>query len=146
MIAVKYPDKKPSIAVKDGTEKIFCLSRKKWLVLTPEEWVRQNFLLYLIEVLKYPISLIAVEKQIYVGEVKKRFDIVVFDNCALPIILIECKEMEIALNASVLQQALNYHSSFQSQFIVITNGIHTVGFENKGSHIEEIHELMPFQQ
>ena len=145
MIAVKYPDKKPSIAIKDGTKKIFCLSRKKWLVLTPEEWVRQNFLLYLIEILKYPISLIAVEKQISVGEVKKRFDIVVFDNCALPIILIECKEMDINLTPSVLQQALNYHSSFQSQYIIITNGLHTIGFENKGSYIEEIHELAAFQ-
>ena len=79
MLQVKYPSKKPSIAVKYGMDKIFCICRKKWVSLTPEEWVRQNFILFLSEVLKYPVSLIAVEKQIRLGPLKKRFDLIVFN-------------------------------------------------------------------
>src|ERR1700712_1986682 len=97
MIKVIYPKKKPAIKTENGKEYIFCIIRKKWLLVTPEEWVRQNFLNYLTEILKYPASLIAVEKQLMVGEMKKRFDIIVYKD-ALPFIIIECKEMNVPLS------------------------------------------------
>lgn len=143
MLNVKYPEKKPSVSLRDGVEKIFCVSRKKWVVLTPEEWVRQNFMLYLSEILNYPLSLMAVEKQIKIGELTKRFDIVVFKD-SVPFILIECKEMSVTLTKSVLHQALNYNIGVQSRFIVVTNGNQSYAFENSEHDFIEVHELVRF--
>lgn len=143
MLTINYPSKKPSIAIKYGMDKIFCASRKKWVVLKPEEWVRQNFILYLSEVLNYPLSLIAVEKQISFGEVKKRFDIVVFKE-AQPFILVECKEMGVPLSENVFNQALNYNSRIQARYLLITNGNHTLAFENSDGILKEVHEIVAF--
>lgn len=130
MIKIHYPDKKPSVKIDAGKELIFCIIRKTWLMLTPEEWVRQNFLLYLIDVLGFSPSLIAVEKQIILSEVKKRFDIVVYDREAHPFIVVECKEMNELLSTKVLDQALRYNAVLQAKYIMLTNGIDTIGFEN----------------
>jgi len=143
MLNVKYPEKKPSLSVREGVEKIFCVSRKKWVVLTPEEWVRQNFMLYLSEMLNYPISLMAVEKQVKIGELKKRFDIVVFKDSS-PFILIECKEMNVPLTASVLHQVLNYNIGVQSHYLVVTNGNQSFAFEKSENNFIEAHELQRF--
>jgi hypothetical protein len=139
---VIYPEKKPSIKSENGKEFIFCLIRKKWLVITPEEWVRQNFILYLTETLQFPASLIAVEKQLLLSEVKKRFDIVVYDNQALPLILVECKEMNEPLSQSVLYQALNYFKEIQSRYLVITNGNHTIAYQKRGEAFFETDNIV----
>lgn len=145
MIDVIYGDKKPAIRNQNNKEEIFCLVRKRWLKLTPEEWVRQNFLIYLTEVKKYPLALIAVEKQFIVSEVKKRFDILVFDKLTNPKIIIECKEMNIRINENVLHQALSYYSTIQSSYLIVTNGNHTVGFERKQQEIIPINEIPDWQ-
>ena len=144
MIQINYPEKKPSIKREENREVIFCMVRKKWLVLTAEEWVRQNFLLYLTETLNFPLALIAVEKQIVLSEVKKRFDIVVYDKDTKPYILIECKEMDVKLSSSTLHQALNYNSKIQSRYLIITNGNHTIGFEKRGDEFVEIDEVKKY--
>jgi hypothetical protein len=141
MIQIKYPEKKPSIKMSEGKEIIFCLVRKKWFQLTPEEWVRQNFLLYLNEILNYPLSLMAVEKQITVADVKRRFDIVVYNQAMLPLMLVECKEMEVPLSKDVLHQALHYNSKMQTKYLILTNGNHTIGFEMKNDLFVEINEI-----
>ena len=71
MIKIIYPPQKPKIKNEEGKESIFCIIRKKWYLLTPEEWVRQNFILSLIHVLAYPAALIAVEKRIVFHEINK---------------------------------------------------------------------------
>lgn len=143
MLNVKYPEKKPSVAVREGVEKIFCVSRKKWVVLTPEEWVRQNFMLYLSETLNFPLSLMAVEKQIKIGELNKRFDIVVYKD-SVPFILTECKEMNVPLSTSVLQQVLNYNMGIQAQYVIVTNGNQSFAFEKSNHSFVEVHELARF--
>lgn len=127
MISINYP--KPDFRMKheDGKEWIFDSFRKQWVRLTPEEWVRQNMLQYLLQILKYPASLIAVEKEIALGELKKRFDILVYRD-AKPWMIIECKEMNVPLSESVLKQILNYNITVQAAFIIITNGTDTAGF------------------
>ncbi|MFT3908717.1 MAG: type I restriction enzyme HsdR N-terminal domain-containing protein [Ferruginibacter sp.] len=142
MIKINYPDTKPSIKNENGKERIFCIIRKRWILITPEEWVRQNFLLYLTEVLQYPASLIAVEKQLMLGDVKKRFDIVVYDRETKAFMIVECKEMNIALSENVLQQVLGYNINVKAKYIVVTNGNHCAAFKNEaGQFIEE--EKMP---
>lgn len=138
---VKYPDKKPSIKNNNGKDYIFCIIRKRWLLLTPEEWVRQNFIIYLIDELQFSSTLIAVEKQIIVNEVKKRFDIVVYTKDISPYLLVECKEMNVPLDQTVLFQALHYNSQIQSRYVIITNGSETFAFERKGNELVEVNQI-----
>lgn len=140
MIHVIYPTAKPKLKRDGERELIFCMIRKKWLIVTPEEWVRQNFLLYLIEMLSYPASLIAVEKTISVGELKKRFDIVVYQN-AEPWMLIECKEQAVVLNPETLLQALRYQIIVSAKYIVLTNGNMTRAFVMTGFQCTEVSQI-----
>ncbi len=144
MIKIDYPAYQPQIKKENNSEFIFDKLRKQWIVLTPEEWVRQNFLNYIIQVKKYPSSLIAVEKEIKINGLKKRFDIVVYDTNSNPWMLIECKEMEVALTEKVLTQTLGYHSFLQSKFIILTNGINCMAFENNSNQFNAIPELPNF--
>ncbi len=143
MVKVVYPDQKPRMKTADGQEFIFCLMRRRWVVLTPEEWVRQNFLLYLTEVLHYPASLIAVERQIEITGMKKRFDIVVFDTDAKPFMIVECKEMNVPLAEQVFEQAIRYNAVIGAKLLVITNGSYTRAFEQRNGHLHELNQLSP---
>lgn len=144
MIKIVYPEYKPKIKQETGKELIFDEVRKQWVLLTPEEWVRQNFLQYLVLVKNYPASLIAVEKEIYLNDVKKRFDIVVYDSNALPWMLIECKEMNVELSEAVLNQALRYNITVKVPYIVITNGTYCHAFTLKNQQLQEINVLPLF--
>lgn len=145
MITIVYPPPAFKIEKKKGVECIFDTWRKKWIVLTPEEWVRQNFLQYLRHVLHYPPSLIAVEKEIRLGELKKRFDILVYDKAHAPWLMVECKAMDIALDESVLQQALRYNISVPVTYIVITNGTQCMAWQKQAGELKPVNELPLFE-
>ena len=144
MIKIEYPTYQPKIKEEDNKELIFDEIRKKWIVLTPEEWVRQNFLQYLIQIKKYPASLIAVEKEIKLGELKKRFDIVVYDTNTKPWMIIECKEMNVPLDKSVLDQVLRYNISLSVPYLVITNGNYCMAVQLKDGGMAVIKTLPAF--
>ncbi|MDP1764426.1 MAG: type I restriction enzyme HsdR N-terminal domain-containing protein [Sediminibacterium sp.] len=127
MIKIDYPAHDFRVKEENGKEWVFDEIRKQWVRLTPEEWVRQNMLQYLVQVKKYPASLIAIEKEITLGELKKRFDILVY-KASKPWMMIECKEMNIPLTETVLRQILNYNISVQADFMIITNGTANYGF------------------
>jgi len=99
-----------------------CLIRKKKMILTPEEWVRQHFIAFLTDHLGFPIARIAVEKSIQYGSLTKRWDILVYDKQFNPLILIECKAPSISINKDTLYQALTYQKEMQGRFILLTNG------------------------
>jgi hypothetical protein len=103
-------------------EEIWDELRKQWVRLTPEEWVRQNFVQYLLQVKNYPASYIAVERKIKLGELTKRFDLLVFDQAAQPWMLVECKAVSERLDSRVLWQVLRYNMSTPVKYIAITNG------------------------
>jgi hypothetical protein len=126
MISINYPEYPFKIQKEAGKDCIFDPLRKTWVVLTPEEWVRQNFIQYLIQVKQYPASLIAIEKTIQLGELKKRFDIVVYKN-ELPWILIECKEANVSLTEKTLEQILQYQQVIEASYLLMTNGHTTYG-------------------
>jgi hypothetical protein len=123
---IEFPPYQPQIKKEQGKEFIFDSNRRQWVRLTPEEWVRQNFINYLILEKKYPSSLIAIEKEIKVGEMRKRFDIVVYKD-SKPWLIVECKEMNTALNEKVVQQIITYNISLQVPYLIITNGKETLG-------------------
>ena len=122
---------------------IFDNIRKQWVTLTPEEWVRQNFLQYLVQVKNYPSSLIAVEREILLGDIRKRFDIVVFKD-AKPCMVIECKEMRIPIDESVIRQVLNYNISLMVNYLVLTNGSSTYAMYLQGKAHEWLSEIPGF--
>jgi hypothetical protein len=141
MIKIEYPPYQPKIKKEQGKEFIFDDIRKQWIMLTPEEWVRQNFLQYLIHVKKYPAALMAVEKELMLGELKKRADIVVFGTDSKPWLMVECKEMNVPIDEKTLQQILRYRISVPVRFIVVTNGSYCFAFELKDGSFIEINEL-----
>lgn len=138
MISVNYPE--PDFQIKKEAEKeyIFDGIRKKWLLLTPEEWVRQNFVQYLIKKMKYPASFIAIEKEIKLGDLKKRFDILIYDKDHNPWMMVECKSMEVRLDDAVLQQVLRYNISVPVSNIVITNGAECFAWQKIDRKLETL--------
>ena len=102
---------------------IFDIVRKKYVVLTPEEWVRQHILHYLIEEKKYPISLIAVEKQLKINSRIKRTDIVVFNRDGNPEIIVECKAPSVAISQDAFDQIARYNLSLHANYLMVTNGL-----------------------
>ncbi|HZH37775.1 MAG TPA: type I restriction enzyme HsdR N-terminal domain-containing protein [Flavisolibacter sp.] len=141
MITVPFPP--PEFRLKRVGEKqlIFDAIRKKWLSLTGEEWVRQNFIAYLTSIRQYPLSYITVEKELTVNEMKKRFDILVYNKSHQPWLLVECKAQQVSLGENVLQQALRYHLTIPVDFIVITNGSHTLAWKKEGGRLRQIEEI-----
>jgi hypothetical protein len=97
--------------------------RRKWLVLTPEEWVRQHVLMYLVHDRGYPASLMEVEKGLQVGKTAKRADIVISSTQGKPIMIVECKAPEIKLNQEVMDQAGRYNITLKVPFLLISNGL-----------------------
>jgi hypothetical protein len=140
MIKLEYPEAKPKIKQTEQGEKIFCLVRKRWFDITPEEWVRQNFLLYLNYTLGYAFATIAVEKQIALAQIKKRFDIVVYKN-SKPFMIIECKEMNVKLSEQTIAQVLNYNSIIQAEYMMVTNGTYCHAFIKIDNEFYQTNEL-----
>ena len=141
MIKIDYPSYQPKIKTSEGNEFIFDELRKQWVLLTPEEWVRQNFLQFLVQVKKYPSSLIAVEKEIILNGLKKRFDIVVYNRNMQPWMVIECKEMNVTLSQAVLDQVIRYNMVLQSAYLVITNGAYCFAINFEDGQMKELREL-----
>ncbi|MBC6490207.1 type I restriction enzyme HsdR N-terminal domain-containing protein [Flavihumibacter stibioxidans] len=138
MLSLQYPDYAFRSREVEGKRQIFDIHRKRWIVLTPEEWVRQNFLQYLLQVKNYPSTLIAVEKEMKLGELSRRFDILVYDRNHQPWLMVECKSMEVPLNDDVLHQLLRYNISIPVTYLVITNGTGTFVFERKEGKLERM--------
>ncbi|PCI98526.1 MAG: restriction endonuclease subunit R [Flavobacteriales bacterium] len=116
----QYPIK---IKEEKGVNYIFDPIRKKYLVLLPEEWVRQNFIQFLIKDKNYLASLIAIEKGLKLNELQKRADIVIYDKQAQPIVLIECKAPKVKINQEVFEQVARYNMVFKVPYLVVTNGL-----------------------
>ena len=102
---------------------IFDNLRKKDVVLTPEEWVRQHFVQFLIEEKKYPVSLIAIEKQLIINNLKKRTDIVIFSSDGTPNIIVECKAPKIKIAQDTFDQIARYNLKLNANYLVVTNGL-----------------------
>jgi len=136
----------PSIKIIDNKKHIFCLVRKKWMILTPEEKVRQFTLHQLIHHFEFPLKYISVEKTLKVHELRKRYDIVVYNQQLQPKILIECKAEDIAINHKTLQQIATYNIKLQVPFLIVTNGKNNFYFEIKEETSTQIDSLPKFEE
>ncbi len=107
----------------EGKVWIFDVIRKKFIVLTPEEWVRQHVVNFLITEKQYPKALIKIEGGLRFNQLAKRSDIVVFDRTGVPWMLVECKAPDLLLSEQTLHQASAYNTTLQAKYLTITNGL-----------------------
>ena len=105
---------------------LFDIIRKKFVDVTPEEWVRQHIIHYLIECKQIPASVISVEKQIILNGTKRRYDIVVFNTTLKPILIIECKAPNIQIDQLTINQALRYNLKLNVPFVFLSNGLNHI--------------------
>ncbi|WP_405297067.1 type I restriction enzyme HsdR N-terminal domain-containing protein [Algibacter sp. Ld11] len=114
---------------------IFDCIRKKFVILQPEEWVRQHCVLYLMEFKKYPISLINVEKELTINDLKKRYDIVIFNPNGTIHLIVECKAPKININQTTFDQIARYNTALNATYLMVTNGLNhyycQMDFENE---------------
>ena len=123
MTKLNLPEYPIQIQAKGQHRYVFDEFRKKYVVLTPEEFVRQHFLHYLVNELSYPKSLIKVESGLKYNQMSKRSDIIVFDRQARPLLLVECKSTKVPLDGKVFDQLSVYNQSVKAKYLVITNGL-----------------------
>lgn len=135
----------PEIRIANNKKYILCVIRKKWIVLTPEEKVRQYILQQLIYEQHYPQKYISVEKTLKVNELSKRYDIVVFNQSLEPKILIECKAEFIEIKEKTLQQIATYNLKLNVPFLMVTNGKNSYRFEIRKNISEQISSFPVFE-
>lgn len=123
MIKLNLPKYNFKLKNSENKTLIFDKLRKKYMVLTPEEWVRQHFVQFLINEKKYPISLIAIEKQLTVNNLKKRSDILVFNSKGNPNILVECKAPSVKITQDTFDQIARYNLKLKANYLIVTNGL-----------------------
>lgn len=116
----QYPFK---ITIKEERHFIFDEVRKKHLVLTPEEWVRQHFIQYLVLEKKFPKSLIQIEGGLSLNKLQKRTDIVIFNTHGERVMIIECKAPSVKISQATFDQAARYNSVHKTRWLVVTNGL-----------------------
>ncbi len=116
-----------NFSIKKDKDKLYIFDdfRKKWIVLTPEEWVRQHLLMFLTLHKNYPKSLIAIERLVKVNGLSQRFDAGLFNSSAKPIAVIECKAPSVKITESTLSQAIRYNKSIKAPYLILTNGLET---------------------
>lgn len=123
MPKLNLPEVELKTKLVNGTIQVFDKVRKKYFVLTPEEWVRQNFINYLNVDLGYPISLLAVEKMVRYNSMKTRADIVVYNLDGDPFMIVECKSSSVKITQDVFNQIAKYNTGLKVRYLLITNGL-----------------------
>lgn len=98
--------------------------RRKYVKLTPEEWVRQNFVQYLINEGKYPAGLLGIEVFFRLNKLKRRIDILVHNRLGQPVMIVECKAPEVKIDEAVFEQIATYNFKYKLPYLVVTNGLH----------------------
>jgi hypothetical protein len=135
-LELKYPPFDVRLKKQGNITYIFDFIRRKWLVLSPEEWVRQHLLNYLVTEKKIPASSISIEKELVLNDLKKRYDVVVFTKQLQPYLIVECKAPYIELNTQVVEQALRYNLIVKAELLMITNGVSDLVFNTKNDIVD----------
>ncbi len=129
-----------------GNTQIFDIVRKKFVDLTPEEWVRQNVCHYLINFKNVPISLISIEKQLTLNNTKRRTDLVIYNTNLNPILICECKAPEIPLNQNTINQVFGYNIVLNVPFILLSNGLSHICIFNDANNARILKNIPDFSE
>lgn len=123
MLSLNLPTFETKIAVKDGKNVIFDIIRRRYVALTPEEWVRQHFVHFLMEHKGYPLSLMANEVQVNLNGMKKRCDTVVYNRNLAPRMIVEYKSADVEITQEVFNQITRYNMVLKVDYLVVSNGL-----------------------
>lgn len=147
MQSLNLPKYEFRLITKNKEEHIYDIIRNKFLLLTPEEWVRQHMIHYLIKDLRYPKGLVKVESGVVYNARVKRSDIVIYNKLGKPYILIECKSPSIKINQSTFEQVAMYNRTLNASIIILTNGLmhYTFKFGANGELIN-LDEIPKFER
>lgn len=140
MLKIEFPPPQFQVRNVDGKDFIKDVIRKKWVRLTPEEWVRQNIIHYFLQIKNYPASLLSIEKEIQLGEIKKRCDVVVYKNDK-PWMIVECKQPDVKLTEATLMQVIQYNMVNSCSYLIMSNGNSSKGWRINNGGAEEIQEI-----
>ena len=148
MKQLNLPEYSFRIIRKGETDLILDSIRKKYVRLTPEEWVRQNFVQYLVHEGKYPAGLIGIEVMFKLNKLRKRADILVHNRKGEPVMLVECKSDEVRLDDKVNDQIVEYNMNYRIPYLVITNGMshYAVKITDYDTHQFEYLLTIPFYE
>ncbi len=138
---LNLPAIQPQLQKVDGQVFVFDGLRKKYILLTPEEWVRQHWIRFLIDHQGFPKGLLVSERGLVYNGLQKRTDLLVFDRSGLPYFLIECKAPDVEINQKVLSQAIAYNQTLKCPFIALSNGKRHVfiGYvEEEGKFVQQM--------
>ncbi|MES2134358.1 MAG: type I restriction enzyme HsdR N-terminal domain-containing protein [Bacteroidota bacterium] len=105
-----------------GVLQVFDIVRKKFVVLSPEEWVRQHLIHYITQHKNVPLSMVAVEKQLILNNTKRRTDVVIYNSALQPLVIVECKAPSVILDQKAINQSLRYNLILNVPFIFLSNG------------------------
>ncbi|MDI1235446.1 MAG: type I restriction enzyme HsdR N-terminal domain-containing protein [bacterium] len=142
---LNFKDYNFTIKNENGNALIFDIIRKKYVSLTPEEWVRQHVVRHLIEEKGYSAGLIAIEKSLKYNGLHKRFDLYVANNDGSPQILIECKAPNVKLTEATLKQAGIYQKHLKAKFVLLTNGLQHIYLSLQSETLVVIDDLPNFK-
>lgn len=134
MQQLNFPVLQSQLRHKNNVAEVWDIVRKKWILLTPEEWVRQHLIQYLHTKKGFSLGLMAVEKSIQLNGMKRRYDLVLYNQQSQPVLLAECKAPEIRITQQVFDQAARYNLVMKVPYLLITNGLEhycsRIDFEN----------------
>lgn len=147
MEKLNLPEYDFRIQTEEGKQMIFDVIRKKFVVLTPEEWVRQNFIQFLKTEKNYPVSLMAVEKQIMVNGKQRRFDLLIYSRNGQPHLIAEFKAPNVKISQETFDQVVRYNMALRVHRVVVSNGMQHFACEidynrNSYSFLREIPEFI----
>ncbi len=121
-VQLAVPEVSLTRILRDGKEFVRDPVRRTFVRLTPEEWVRQYTLAYLIDIVRAPVGLIAVEKAFTYNGMRRRADIIVFDRSTNPLIIVECKSPDMPVTQAVFDQVSRYNTAVRAPYVIVTNG------------------------
>lgn len=145
-LSLNFPEFEFKIQESEGKLSIFDSLRKKYLILTPEEWVRQHMVSFLVQYKGYPKGLFSLEKGIFYNSLQKRFDILILDRVGSPFLLIECKAPEISLSKKTVEQVAVYNKTIGASYMGISNGKQHLflKFNSNTNNYDQISDLPQF--
>jgi hypothetical protein len=140
MQQLNFPDFQFTVRQEGQRKLIYDIIRKKYVALTPEEWVRQHMLHFMVSDLAYPSGLIAVERLLKVNDLSRRTDIVAYTSSGLPALIVECKSPDVEISQDVFDQVARYNMPLQLSYVVVTNGLKH--YTCKIDHVEKTYTFL----
>lgn len=142
-----FPPFEYNLRNENGKVAIFDIIRKKHIILTPEEWVRQHLVHYFIDQLKYPKSLISVEDGLKVNKMQKRSDLIIYNREGEVFLVVECKSPKIKLRQNSMIQLSTYNQTYNSKYLALTNGlqVYVCKMDYKNKKVSYLDQFPPFK-